>query len=216
MLRFEWYGQACFNVKNSSTLVTDPHNGESVGLNPPPADLADLVTISHEHHDHASGEDIVTKRGSTVLRDSGGYTEKGISIKGVDSFHDKAGGSKRGENLIFVFETEGIRFCHLGDLGHRLDEEQREKIGPVDLLLVPVGGNYTIDGSEAAELTERLNPRIVLPMHFKVSGLEVDISGPEEFMEEIGTSYELKEKDRLELKELPAENRAVKLDCLAS
>ncbi|MCF7890128.1 MBL fold metallo-hydrolase [Candidatus Bipolaricaulota bacterium] len=216
VLTFEWYGQACFKVENSSTIVTDPHNGETIGLKPPPADVADVVTISHGHHDHASGEDIVTRGDSAIIKNSGSYTEKGLSIKGIDSFHDKEKGSKRGKNVIFTFRMGGVKVCHLGDLGHLLDGEEIEDIGSVDVLLIPVGGNYTINGSEAADLTELLEPQVVIPMHFLVEGLTVGISGPEEFLEEIGHTYEVKEKSILELKELPEEKQAVKLDCLAN
>lgn len=216
MLTFEWYGQACFKIANSPTVVTDPHNGETIGLNPPPADVADVVTISHEHHDHASGEEIVTREDSAVIKNSGSYTENGISIKGVESFHDKAKGSKRGKNVIFVFEVEEKRICHMGDLGHQLAEKHTKRIGPIDVLLIPVGGNYTIDGSEAADLTKRLEPQVVIPIHFLVEGLTVEISGLEEFTDEIRTSYEVVEEDVLQLDKLPEEKLAVQLNCLAN
>ncbi|MBS3788174.1 MBL fold metallo-hydrolase [Candidatus Bipolaricaulota bacterium] len=216
MLTFEWYGQACFKIENQSTVVTDPHDGETIGLNPPPANIADLVTISHRHHDHSSGEDIVTREGSTVIKNSGSYTEQGVSIKGIDSFHDKVRGSKRGENVIFVFEMEGRKICHLGDLGHQLGEEDIEKIGSIDVLLIPVGGNYTINGSEAADLTKWLNPQVVIPIHFLVEGLTVEISGLEEFIGEIRTKYEVKEENVLKLDGIPEVKQAVQLECLAN
>lgn len=215
MLSFEWYGQACFKIEDSITVMTDPHNGETIGLNPPPAGSADLVTISHDHHDHASGENLVAKEGSVTVREPMDGTEKGVKVKGIRSFHDRAEGEKRGENTIFVLELGGNRVCHLGDLGHDLTEEDIRKIGSVDVLMTPVGGNYTIDGSEAATVTEKLRPRVVIPMHFRVEGLTVDISGPEEFLEEMGTTYRFKEMEKLELEEKPREKLAVKLDCLA-
>ena len=216
MLNFEWYGQACFKIGNSSVMVTDPHNGETVGLKPPPAGVADLVTISHGHHDHASGKELVSREGSVIIEEPGSYAEKGINLTGIDSYHDKDKGEKRGENVIFVFEVDGVRICHLGDLGHLLDESHIEKIGPVDVLLIPVGGNYTIDGKEAVETIERLNPQVVVPMHYKVEGLTVDISGPEWFLSEIGPDYKVKEMEKLELDEIPDGKQVVKLDCLAS
>lgn len=215
MLTFEWYGQACFKIKNSSTIVTDPHNGETVGLNPPPTNVAELITISHGHHDHASGEDLVVQQGSVTVRDSGEYSIKGVKGKGIHSYHDKAEGAKRGENIIFVFELAGTRVCHLGDLGHDLAQEDVEEIRPVDVLLTPVGGNYTINGTEAATVTEKLSPQIVIPMHFRVNGLTVEIAGPEAFLEEIEDGYEIKETERLELEEKPEGKLAVKLDCLS-
>lgn len=216
MITFEWYGQACFKIENSSTIVTDPHDGETIGLNPPPADVADVVTISHEHHDHASGEEIVTREDTAIIKDSGSYAEKGVSIKGIDSFHDNVSGEKRGKNVIFVLEVEGKKICHMGDLGHQLDEEDLDRIGSMDVLLIPVGGNYTIDGSEAADLTKRLEPQVVIPIHFLVEGLTVEIAGLDEFINEIRTKYEVKEMDRLKLDGLPEEKQAVRLNCLAN
>jgi len=215
MLTLEWYGQACFRIENSSVIVTDPHNGETVGLNPPPADVANLVTISHGHHDHASGRELVTREGSVIMEKPGSYVKKGIKITGIDSYHDRDKGEKRGENVIFVFEVDGVRICHLGDLGHLLDDSHVEKIGAVDVLLIPVGGNYTIDGKEAVETIDQLNPKMVVPMHYMVEGLTVDISGPEEFLSEVGPEYEVKEMEKLELDELPDGKRVAKLDCLA-
>ncbi len=216
MLTFEWYGQACFKIENSATIVTDPHNGETIGLTPPPGSVADLVTISHGHHDHASGKDLVGREDAAIFNNSGSYSEKGVEVTGIDSYHDKVEGGKRGENVIFILEVEGTRICHLGDLGHRLGEDYFEKIGSVDVLLIPVGGNYTIDSTEAAAITEQLNPQVVIPMHHQVEGLTVDISGPGEFLEEISTSYRVKEENTLELEELPEKKLAVQLDCLAA
>ncbi|MCF7891344.1 MBL fold metallo-hydrolase [Candidatus Bipolaricaulota bacterium] len=216
MLTFEWYGQACFKIENSTTIVTDPHNGETIGLNPPPTNVAELITISHGHHDHASGEDLVARQGSVTVRDLGEHNTQGIKVKGLHSFHDKAEGAKRGENIIFVFELAGTRVCHLGDLGHDLAQEDVDEIRPVDVLLTPVGGNYTINGTEAATVTEKLLPRIVIPMHFRVDGLTVDIDGPEEFLKEIENGYEIKERERLELEEKPERKLVLKLDCLAT
>ena len=215
MLTFEWYGQACFKIENSLVMITDPHNGKTVGLNPPPTNVADLVTISHGHHDHASGRDLVSRGGSVIIEKPGSYVKKGIKITGIDSYHDREKGAERGENAIFVFEMEGVRICHLGDLGHLLDESYIEKIDSVDVLLIPVGGNYTIDGKEAVETIEQLSPQVVIPMHYKVGGLTVDISGPEEFLSEIAPEYKVKEMERLELDELPEIKQVVKLDCRA-
>jgi L-ascorbate metabolism protein UlaG (beta-lactamase superfamily) len=216
MLNFEWYGQACFKIENSSVLVTDPHNGEAVGLNPPPAGVADLVTISHGHHDHASGKNLVSREGSVIIEEPGSYVEKGIKLTGIDSYHDKDKGEKRGENVIFVFEVDGVRICHLGDLGHLPGERHIENIGSVDVLLIPVGGNYTIDGKEAVKTIEHLNPQVVIPMHYKIEGLTVDISGPEGFLSDIGPEYKIREMEKLELDEIPDGKQVVKLDCLAS
>lgn len=216
MLSVEWYGQACFKFEDSRTVITDPHDGKSVGLNPPPSAVADVVMISHDHHDHASGRELVAKEGSMVFTDSGRNDRQGFKITGVDSFHDRSQGSDRGDNVIFTFELDGVRICHLGDLGHSLGNDHLEQIGSVDLLLVPVGGNFTIDGTEAATQVSRMKPQVVIPMHFQVEGLEVPLAGPEDFLQDIEDSYRVRKTETLELHELPREREVVELNCLAS
>jgi len=215
MLTFSWFGQACFKIEKSCVLLTDPHDGDSVGLEPPEENVADLVTISHDHHDHSSGKELVSQKNTKIFDDSGDYVEGPVSITGITSYHDKAEGEKRGENIIYVIEMEGTRICHLGDLGHGLSESYLEKMGSVDVLLVPVGGNYTIDGKEAAEITEELNPQVVVPMHYKAGSLTVDVAGPDQFLEEISSTYEVCERESLDLESLyENKQRAVVLDCL--
>lgn len=213
MVSFRWFGQACFEISDSVTIVTDPHDGDSVGLGAPDTE-GDIVTISHEHFDHASGEDLAAKPDSESVRGTGSRTVKGIEIQGTDSYHDKVEGSARGENTVFSFTVDGLRICHLGDLGHLLSEKKAKEIRPVDVLLIPVGGRFTIDGGEAAKVVEQLGPRVVVPMHYKVEGLEVPISGPDDFLDSL-SGYELEEKEELKLNSSPETKKAIKLECLA-
>lgn len=212
MVRFKWFGQACFEVSNSKKIVTDPHDGETVGLNAPKA-KADIVTVSHDHFDHASGVGIAKKQGAKVLKEEKGEkTVKGVKIKGIKSYHDKAKGSKRGENTIYTFELDGFKICHLGDLGHIVSSELIEEIGEIDILMIPIGGNYTIDGGEAIEVVEKINPKVIIPMHYKIDGLTVDISSEEQFMGIAkGKGWNIEEKEELVLKSLPKSNTVVKL-----
>lgn len=213
MVHFKWFGQACFEIRNSNTIVTDPHDGEGVGLKAPDTE-GDIITVSHGHFDHAGGKDLVKKPDSrTIQEETGEKTVKGIKIRGLDSYHDKAEGSKRGENTIYIMEIDGFRICHLGDLGHLLSEDKIDEIGEIDILLIPVGGNYTINGREAIKVIENINPNVVIPMHYKIPGLTVDISDEEQFMEKARErGYEIKEKRELDIESIPEGRTVVKLE----
>ncbi|MEF8880051.1 MAG: MBL fold metallo-hydrolase [Candidatus Thermoplasmatota archaeon] len=182
MLQIRWHGHACFEITDAVTVVTDPHDGRSIGI-PAPNVAADIILVSHDHYDHNSIK-TVEKNNSRAVRDSRKRNIDNVEIKGVNSYHDKAQGEKRGSNIIYKFVVDGITFCHLGDLGHNLDDETVDKIGEMDILFIPVGGNFTIDGREAWKVIEKLSPKIVVPMHFKIGGLSIPIAGLEEFMEE--------------------------------
>lgn len=213
MVHFKWLGQACFEIRNSKTIVTDPHDGEGVGLNAPDT-KGDLITVSHGHFDHAAGIDLVKKPDSIVVKEETGEKKvKGVKIKGVHSYHDKAKGSKRGENTIYKMELNRFKICHLGDLGHMLSDEKISEIGQVDILLIPVGGNYTIDGEEAAKVAGKLDAKVVIPMHYKIPGLTVDISSEEEFIDKMrAKGYPIKEKKELDINSVPHDPIVVKLE----
>jgi L-ascorbate metabolism protein UlaG (beta-lactamase superfamily) len=177
----KWHGHACFEVKDGVTIVTDPHDGRSIGLKPPSA-KADIVLISHRHFDHADGLSYVKKDDTVVIDKPGSYEVKGVKIMGVPTYHDESRGAKRGPNTVYVFEVKCIRFCHLGDLGHVLSEDQARSLKPVDVLMIPVGGTFTIDARQAEKVVEILSPRLIIPMHFKVPGLSLPIAGVEAFV----------------------------------
>jgi len=144
MLQIRWHGHSCWEITNNKTLVTDPHDGKSIGI-PAPTVTGDIILVSHDHYDHNSVK-TVEKDGSKVVFDGRKRTIDDVEIKGIDSFHDEAGGAKRGNNIMYKFTMGGIAFCHLGDLGHDLDEESVEKIGEVDIhykiggLSLPIAG----------------------------------------------------------------------------
>ena len=121
MLQIRWHGHACWEITNDITLVTDPHDGKSIGI-PAPSVAGDIILVSHDHYDHNSVKS-VEKEDSKVVTDSRKRTISNIEIAGVDSFHDEDFGAKRGNNIMYKFIMNGIKFCHLGDLGHELDEE---------------------------------------------------------------------------------------------
>lgn len=136
--------------------------------------------MSHEHFDHnATGE---VGNNPVIMRDIGKQETKGVVIKGVSGFHDKDQGAQRGTNTIFILEVDGVKIVHLGDLGHLLNPEQIRAIGEVDILLIPVGGTFTIDAREAGEVVGQLKPRIVIPMHYKTPSISLTIDGVEKFL----------------------------------
>jgi len=180
LLQIRWHGHACFEITNKVTVVTDPHDGKSIGI-PAPSVTGDIILVSHDHYDHNSVK-TVEKDDSVVVREVGRRKVKEVTIEGIPSYHDEVQGGKRGSNIIFKFTVDGITFCHLGDLGHEPDEELIAKIGEVDVLFIPVGGTFTIDADGAWQTFQKINPKIVVPMHYKIPGLSLPISGIDPFL----------------------------------
>ena len=179
-MNITWYGHSCFLIKDSKgrKLLTDPFD-DSVGYECP-NDSVDVITISHHHFDHDCTEKLP---GSPVVLDKCGFFNLcDIPISGLPSYHDKDMGAKRGDNVIFVFQMDEFRLCHLGDLGHLLYSEDLDRIGKVDILFIPVGGNFTIDGAEAAQVAKAIDASIVIPMHYKTPALSFPLNGVEDFI----------------------------------
>ena len=173
-MKIKYLGHAAFVITSNSgvKIITDPYATGPDLTYGEITESADIVTVSHEHFDH--GNVAAVKGNPEVVSRAGRSVIKGIEFIGIASYHDEAGGSLRGDNIIFCFEMDGVRVCHLGDLGHRLDDKQLKEIGSVDVLLIPVGGFYTIDAKVATEVCEQLKPRVIIPMHYKT---EKSISG---------------------------------------
>ncbi len=129
------------------------------------------------------------KEGSKVITDTRKRNIANVEIKGIESFHDECRGEKRGSNIIYKFTMEDITFCHMGDLGHDLDEDTVQKIGDVDILFIPIGGTFTLDAKQAWRIIKKVKPRIAVPMHYKIGGLSLPITGIEPFLEE--SNYEI-------------------------
>jgi len=203
-MKVMWHGHSCFEVKNNVTVVTDPHDGKSIGIRTPIV-KADVLLISHDHFDHNCSR--VVKGDFVTVREPGERIEKGVKILGLPTFHDDKEGSKRGRNIVFKFEMEGVRLCHCGDIGHMLSTEQLKALSPVDVLFVPVGGVFTIDGAQARKLVNQLKPKIAVPMHFRVGGLSLSIQTADQFLEGLPESKVLRVGNEVDFvpEELPTE-----------
>jgi len=184
-MKVKWLGHAAFlfTADDGTKILTDPYvpgaYDGAVGYGKI-EEVADIVTVSHEHADHNGARDLPGK--PQVLKGSGEWAIKGVKIKGVATFHDPTKGKERGTNTIFIYEVDNLRLVHLGDLGHILDEGVLTVLGRVDVLFVPVGGVFTIDAHQAAELVKMVKPRLVIPMHYKTPKLGFGIAGVEDFL----------------------------------
>ncbi len=176
-----WHGHSCFEISNGITIVTDAHDGKSIGIRPPDV-IADIVLQSHDHFDHNCGRLV---RGSDVkiISTSEPRDERGIKIHGVNTFHDEVQGEKRGSNIIFVFEMNDIKYCHLGDLGELLTDDNVKDIGEVDILFCPVGGTFTLDAEGAWNVINAIKPKVIVPMHYRVGGLSLSIAPIDGFLD---------------------------------
>jgi L-ascorbate metabolism protein UlaG (beta-lactamase superfamily) len=184
-MKIKWYGHAAFLITSDQgvKILTDPYEPGAFGgklsygkINDP----VDTVLVSHDHADHNYTGDLPGS--PEIIKGSGSKTSKGIQIKGIATFHDPSKGSERGSNTIFTFNVDGIQVCHLGDLGHVLTQKELAEIGPVDILISPVGGFYTIDAKEATQVAESIKPKVLIPMHFKTEKCEFPIAPVEDFL----------------------------------
>jgi len=181
-MKIKWLGHASFLITSDTgvTIITDPY---TTGGNLSYGEIkekADIVTVSHGHYDHNNTAAVM---GNPVLVDKAGNTEvKGVKFTGIPTAHDDEGGKLRGNNLIFCFEMDGIKVCHLGDLGHKPDDKQTAQLGKIDILLIPVGGYYTIDAKVASHIADKLSPGIIIPMHFKNAKCSFPITGVDDFL----------------------------------
>ena len=178
-MKIKYLAHASFLITADSgvKIITDPYTPGGGMKHGAINETADVVTVSHEHGDHNNTATV--KGNPKVLRDSAEV--KGIKIKAVAAAHDDKGGSQRGKNMIFCFEIDGINVCHAGDLGHVLTNDQVKAIWKADVLMLPVGGFFTIDAKGAEKVVEQLKPAVAIPMHFLTDKLDFPIAGVEEF-----------------------------------
>jgi len=208
----KWFGHASFQIDTAAgRIITDPFNAK-LGYPMFPRE-ADIVTVSHQHWDHNAVESV--SGSPRVLAESGLYKLNGMVIQGFPAFHDKKAGLERGCNIIFKISAEEISLLHLGDLGHMLSQEMAEAIGSVDILLLPVGGKYTVGADEACDIVRLLQPRIVIPMHFQTPHLSFPLAPVEEFTSRFERVLKLPGLE-ISSQDLPDETQVIVLDYLLS
>ena len=211
-----WHGQACFEIRSLSAdsktktrIITDPYSN-SIGLKLPLL-KADLLLITHNHEDHNNASAV--KDNPFIIEGPGEYEVKDVFVKGFFASHGQKDKKDLGRITVYIIEAEGIKICHLGDFSQKeLLPEQLDIVGDVDILMIPVGGKYTIDGGEAQKIANQIEPKIIIPMHYKIPGLKVDIDGVSEFLKAMGQE-DLPLEDCLKIKKdgLPSETKIILL-----
>ncbi len=215
-MEITYLGHSCFKLKGKSgTVITDPYDS-SIGLVLPKSS-ADIITVSHQHSDHNSTQKIAgtTKRPKPfIVQDPGEYEIGGISVFGTASYHDDKKGEERGVNTIFTVLIDDLMVCHLGDLGHELNDEQLQELGTIDVLLIPVGGHYTIDPKTAIKVIQQIEPTYIIPMHYQTSQhgkLFADVLPIDAFLKAYGKSPTPQPKLVVDKTKLPEEAELVVL-----
>ncbi len=210
-----WGGQALFKIKGkTATVVIDPFDSEKLGLKLPKDLEADMVLKTHDHYDH---NNFAAVTGNPVqIAGPGEYDIKGVAIVGVQTPHDDKKGAERGHNTVYGINIEGLNIVHLGDLGDVLTEEQVQEIGECDILMIPVGSVYTIDAKMAAQVVSQLEPKIILPMHYSLPGLKVELESVDNFLKEMGVEgVQPQPKLTISKEKLPVEPQIVILNKVA-
>lgn len=188
MVDIWWHGQACFRVKGKNvSVVFDPYDPTFTGLGKLKLE-ADIVCVSHSHKDHNFVEAVTSASGKPfVISGPGEYEKSGVNIVGVASFHDDSQGKERGKNTIYNMAIDGVNIVHLGDFGQKkLTQDQVEQLSNCDVLLIPVGSVYTISGKEAGDIIAQIEPKIIVPMHYKIDGIKFDLDGVKTFLSAMG------------------------------
>ena len=213
-MEISFLGHSSFRIKGKKAiLVTDPYDPSMVGFKYSGVS-GDLVTISHQHGDHNQSQ--LVKGVQRVIDGPGEYEIMGVSVIGLSSFHDNKKGELRGKNTIYVIEMDGLRIAHLGDLGHQLREKDLVVMGSIDILMIPVGGEYTIGPAQAVEVARAIEAKIVIPMHYQMKGLDKKTFGKlttaDHFTSDLGLQVEKLEKLVIKKESLGEENKVVILE----
>jgi L-ascorbate metabolism protein UlaG (beta-lactamase superfamily) len=181
-MKVKWLGHASFLIISEAgiKIITDPYPQGSGLSYAPINEAADIVIMTHDHFDHNNVSSVLGK--PQVITGSGVKTVKGVQFRGIDTYHDGSQGKERGANTAFCFSVDGINLCHLGDLGHRLSQEQIAEMGSIDILFIPIGGVYTIDAKMAGTVINDLKPKVVLPMHYKTAKCDWPLNTVDDFV----------------------------------
>jgi len=211
----QYFGYSCFRLKGKEVvLTTDPISPEA-GIKLPKIS-SDIITVSHDHPDHNGTKQIIeaiVRPQPFIIDGPGEYEVSGVSITGIPSFHDSVSGKKYGRNTIFVIIMDGMRMVHLGDIGQELTDQQVEEINGVDILFIPVGGTFTLDSKQAAGIANQVEPRIIIPMHYKLPGTPPELKVVDDFISEMAIE-EIEKADKLNInrEKLPEEKKVVVLN----
>lgn len=208
-----WHGEGMVKIVGKTyetvTMLFDPYSEKITGIRPP-RPTVDVVMISNDRPESGNLDTVQGK--PVIIKSPGEYDVKGVTIRAIPSYHDNVQGKNLGENIIYMVELEHIKICHLGCLGHGLTERQISDIGDCDILLVPVGGTRTLDAKKAADVVNEIEPRLVIPTHFKLPKLKYKLDPVEPFLKEMGSS-KITPEPRLKVKhhDLPKEETRVVL-----
>ncbi len=184
-MEITWFGYSAFRIRTRDGFVVhDPYSGKALGLPSFPRTTADIVTISHDHAGHSNVDAV--KGEPYVIRGPGEYEVKGMFVFGIPTYHDGKKGSIYGTNTVYVLDAEDLRVCHLGDLGHIPTQTQAEAIGPIDVLLAPVGDGAALNATQAVEVINLLEPKVVIPMHYRLDGEETKLDKLDKFLKAMG------------------------------
>lgn len=218
-MKITFLGHAAFKIKDSlGTVVIDPYNSKRMNKKFPKVE-ADILTLSHDHDDHNAADEVGGN--PLVLMYPGEYEMHGIHVYGFDTYHDKKKGEERGKNTMFKFDFDGVTVLHCGDLGHTLTSETLDQVNGADILMIPVGGVYTIDADEARQIVEKLEPSIVIPMHYRDENMNPDIekyaemAPVKEFLDKVGAS-DVTPESSLNVKKADLEDDSTKFVVLQS
>jgi len=213
-MEITYIGHSCFKIKTKSAIIiTDPYDPKMLGYRLPKLD-ADLVTVSHSHPDHSNISGVTVSK--LAITTPGEFEALDVSVVGIATFHDSSDGSVRGKNTIFLIEADGFNLLHLGDLGHELSKETLERLPEIDVLMIPVGGIFTIDSKLASKVISSIEPGYVLPMHYQTQdlvGIPEKMDGIEKFLHEMGEDG-LKSVEKLKISsksDIPDETEVVVL-----
>jgi len=212
-MKIKWLGHASFLITadNGTRLITDPYRTGEKLVYREIDESADIVTASHDHFDH--NNTAVIGGSPEIIQETRPVAIRGIKISGLATFHDEQGGEQRGDNIIFCLEIDGLNVCHLGDLGHRLSDQEAASLGVVDILLVPVGGNFTVDSRVATEICQQLAPSVIIPMHYQNDKCLLPIAPVDDFLDD-KDNVSLKGSSEIEFKEgkLPISSQIIILE----
>lgn len=207
-MRIRWHGHSCFEISDGkTTVVTDPHDGRSLGIRPPSVS-ADIVLISHDHYDHSASR-VVNGNFKIFQSRVGRFESRGLQFTGMETYHDNAKGTLRGLNTMYKFQMDGITVCHCGDLGAVPSARTLNSISGVDILFVPTGGVYTMESKEIEEFIRAVGPGVTVPMHYRVGGLTLPIKDvdylldmvSEESVKYVGNCVDVTQEELSEYKE---------------